>query len=113
MLLSEAGHEISGDVPTLVITDKKELEQFQASHRVWQGIPSIEISKSGRLFATFYSGGTKEYLGNYCVLIASDDGGKSWTDVIACVYLGENYRAYDPALWRDPLGRIWWISNEK
>jgi len=97
----------------MIITDKKKLEAFQASHRVWQGIPSIEISKGGRLFATFYSGGTKEYLGNYCILKTSDDGGNTWSDVVAVVYLGENYRAYDAALWRDPLGRLWWIWSRQ
>ena len=29
----------------MFITDKKELEKYTAPHRVWQGIPGIEVTK--------------------------------------------------------------------
>ena len=57
----------------MLITDKKQLDSFLPHTRVWQGIPSIEKTKGGRLFATFYSGDVKENAGNYCVLLQSDD----------------------------------------
>jgi len=90
----------------MIITDKKQLENFSSSKRLWQGIPSIEVTAGGRIFITFYSGGTKEEIGNYSVLITSDDG-VNFTDVVAAAYR-ENYRCYDPCLWIDPLGRLWW-----
>lgn len=60
-------------------TDFEILHQYSACHRLWQGIPSIECTEKGRLFSAFYSGGTTEQLGNYCVLLKSDDGGDTWT----------------------------------
>lgn len=96
----------------MLIQDVKQLEKYQTEYRIWQGIPSLDVTEKGRLFVTFYSGGTKEYFGNYCVLIKSDDGGKTWSDVIAAIYVGEEARAYDACLWTDPLGRLWWIWNQ-
>ena len=93
----------------MLITDKNELSRFESTNRYWQGIPSIERTKKGRLFATFYSGSYSEYLGNYCVLVKSDDDGKSFTEPIAVSYAGEEKRTYDPCLWIDPLGRLWFF----
>lgn len=54
---------------------------------------------------TFYSGGTKEELGNYVLLFRSDDQ-THFGDPIAVVY-EEDHRCYDPCLWIDPLKRLW------
>ncbi len=89
------------------ITDKTELKRFYAEKRLWQGIPSIERTNGGRLFATFYSGGYTEDYGNFCVVIQSDDDGKTWSEPIAAAYNGENSRCFDSQLWLDPLGRLW------
>lgn len=91
----------------MFITNKKELENFYAEKRLWQGIPGLEITDNGRMFACFYSGGKTEQLGNYCLLIKSDDNAKTWTEPIAVVYVGETSRAYDPCLWIDPQKRLW------
>lgn len=93
----------------MLITDKERLASFAAPERIWQGIPSIERTGRGRMFAVFYSGNIKETLGNYVVLLTSDDDGKTWTDPAACVYTGEMSRAYDSSLWIDPKGRLWWF----
>ena len=45
-------------------TNPEELVHYSSDHRVWQGIPSIEITKKGRIFITFYSGGVTEQIGN-------------------------------------------------
>jgi len=89
----------------MLITDKDNLQKYTTEHRIWQGIPSIEITKNGRIFATFYSGGTKEDIGNYAMLVVSDDG-VNFSEPVAVVYK-ENYRCFDPCLWMDPLGRLW------
>ncbi len=89
----------------MFITDKKELKKYEAKHRKWQGIPSIEVTKNGRIFSTFYSGGITEDIGNYVVLLKSDDG-VNFSEPIAVAYM-EDHRCYDPTLWIDPLGRLW------
>ena len=88
----------------MFFTDKDSLNKFSIDKRLWQGIPSIEVTVGGRIFLTYYSGGTKEDIGNYCILSQSDDG-ENFED-IAITYK-EGFRCYDPCLWIDPLGRLW------
>ena len=90
----------------MLITDKKELSRFGEKYRIWQGIPGIEVTKGGRIFSAFYSGGTKEEIGNFALVVASDDGGKSFSEPIAVAYKKEG-RCFDEVLWIDPLGRLW------
>ncbi len=90
----------------MLITDKTALLQFNTENRIWQGIPSIEVTKGGRIFLTFYSGGTKEEIGNFSIVLKSDDGGKSFSEPIIASYI-EGKRCFDPNLWIDPLGRLW------
>ncbi|MBI4976863.1 MAG: exo-alpha-sialidase [Spirochaetes bacterium] len=94
---------------TMLLTDKNRLHDFYSDNRKWQGIPGIERTKKGRIFATFYSGGVTEELGNYCLLVTSDDDGRTWSEPVAVAYKGDDYRCYDPCLWIDPLGRLWFI----
>ncbi len=89
----------------MLITDKNELQKYTHEHRIWQGIPSIEVTKKGRIFSTFYSGGTKEDIDNFVMLYKSDDG-KDFSELIAVLFK-KDYRCYDPCLWIDPLGRLW------
>ena len=91
----------------MLITDKNELKKYQADQRLWQGIPGIEVTKKGRIFSTFYSGGCDEETGNYVVLLKSDNG-IEFSEPIAVVYK-ENYRCYDACIWIDPLDRLWLI----
>lgn len=91
----------------MFITDKDILKNFESSQRVWQGIPGIERTAGGRLFSCFYSGMTSETCGNYCVVLKSDDEGITWTEPICAAFDGEMNRCFDPVLWIDPLGRLW------
>ena len=86
-------------------TNPEILGNYTAENRLWQGIPSIEVTKNGRIFVTFYSGVTEEAIGNYVVLIKSDDG-KTFSEPIAAAFK-EGHRCYDPCLWIDPLNRLW------
>ena len=88
----------------MLITDKNELLTYSIDKRLWQGIPSIEVSKKGRIFLTYYSGGTKEEVGNFCILSQSDDG-EHFEDI--AITFQDGARCYDPCLWIDPLGRLW------
>lgn len=75
--------------------------------RLWQGIPGIEVTNKGRIFVSLYSGGITEGAGNFAMLLCSDDG-KDFSP-IAVADQGPEGRAYDPCLWIDPLGRLWFI----
>ncbi|MBE7044110.1 MAG: helix-turn-helix transcriptional regulator [Ruminococcaceae bacterium] len=57
----------------MFITDKEKLKKYTKEHRIWQGIPGIEVTKGGRCFLTFYSGGIKETLGNYVMLLSGEE----------------------------------------
>ncbi len=89
----------------MLITDHEKLKEYAATNRLWQGIPSIEVTRNGRIFLAFYSGGTNEEIGNYVVLIKSDDG-KNFSEPVAAAFTIA-HRCYDPSLWIDPLGRLW------
>ena len=58
-------------------TDRPE---WKAAGRQWQGIPAIERTAKGRLYACWYSGGKTEEPGNIIVVEKSDDDGKTWSD---------------------------------
>ncbi len=80
--------------------------------RMWQGIPGIERSPGGRLWATWYTGPLSEGSeGNHAVLVTSGDDGKTWTHPVAVFdptpFFGGN--TGDPHLWRDPQGHVWWF----
>ena len=94
----------------MLITDKNILEQFNSTHRVWQGIPGIARTKKGRTFISFYSGETTETYGNYAVLIKSDTN-TDFGEPIAAVKKEGKFRCFDPVLWIDPLDRLWFIWN--
>lgn len=95
----------------MFITDHKELKKYSAEHRVWQGIAGIEVTRKGRIFACFNSGGTKEDAGNFAVLLKSDDG-MCFEDPIAVVYDKGFCRRADGCLWIDPLERLWFTWAE-
>ena len=84
------------------------LLRYRKEMRIWQGIPGIERTVGGKLFVTWYSGGTTEQLGNYCVLAESCDDGVHFAEPIAVIENGNASRCFDPCLWIDPQGRLWW-----
>lgn len=90
----------------MLITEKEALIKYSTPYRLWQGIPSIEVTGKGRIFVTFYSGGTMEQIGNFSMVLVSDDGGKTFSEPVVVAYK-ENHRCYDPNLWIDPQGRLW------
>ncbi|WP_052361454.1 sialidase family protein [Geminisphaera colitermitum] len=88
--------------------------QYWSQARKWQGIPSIERSPNGRLWATWYAGPHIEGGdGNYAVLVTSDDDGKTWTEPVAVFHPFGFFesKALDPLLWTDPDGNLWWINH--
>lgn len=92
----------------MLVTNAQDLKKYASAQRRWQGIPSVERTQHGRIFVSFYSGGETEQLGNYGVLVFSDDG-KDFSEPVAVADIGADARAYDCCLWIDPLNRLWFI----
>lgn len=84
-------------------------EGLSASSRRWQGVSGVEITRGGRIWSTFLTGGEKEpSIENYVVYSYSDDGGKTWADpFFAIVHPDENVRTIDPSLWLAKDGSLW------
>jgi predicted neuraminidase len=92
-------------------------EEYGSDKRRFQGIPSIEVTKKGRLWALWYAGGPNEPgegPGNYVVAITSEDDGKSWSTPRVVIDPPDDIRAFDAVLWLDPLGRLWlfWAQSQ-
>lgn len=81
--------------------------EYADDTRMFQGIPGLERSKDGRLWALWYSGGITEGELNYVILVTSGDDGKTWSGPKLVIDPPGPVRAYDPALWRDPSGKLW------
>ncbi len=98
----------------MLITDKNELKKYTAANRLWQGIPSIEITEGGTLYYSFFSGSTGEYVGNFSALLRSDDDGKTWSEPVLVAFEEGQMRCFDPCVWRSPTGRLWfyWAQRE-
>jgi len=80
------------------------------AERLFQGIPGIERSPGGLLWATWYAGGPDqpgEGPNNFLVLAASRDGGLHWEETALVHPPTPELRVFDPCLWVDPLGRLW------
>jgi hypothetical protein len=63
-------------------------ESASEEHRAWQGCPSVAVTKNGRLFAGWFSGGAFEpCIRNYNILVKSDDHGKTWSSPLLTISL--------------------------
>jgi len=89
------------------VIHRKADAKYWKENRQWQGIPGIERTTSGRLWAALYSGGDTEGPDNYVVLITSEDDGVTWSRPDLVVDPPGQVRAFDPCLWHDPSGRLW------
>lgn len=83
------------------------------NQRAWQGIPGIERTVQGRVYVSWFTGGPKEPSpDNTVVLSYSDDAGKTFTPPEAMgLPTNDGTRCFDPTLWIDPKGRLWYIFN--
>jgi len=81
--------------------------RYLVEERKWQGIPGLERSPGGRLWATWYTGGSGEGRDNYVLLATSPDDGKTWSEPRLIIEPKGDARAFDPTLWMDPQKRLW------
>ena len=83
--------------------------EYGGATRGFQGIPSMERSPNGRLWAIWYGGrGAGEDEFNYVMLATSGDDGRTWSkETLVIDPDGDGpVRAFDPELWIDPDGRL-------
>jgi hypothetical protein len=109
---SAASDDVAQVVPPLRFSPGPE---YADSVRMFQGIPGIERAANGRLWATWYGGGTGEDKYNYIMLVTSGDDGKTWSPLKLVIDPDRDgpCRAFDPCLWHDPLGRLWLFWAER
>ncbi len=80
--------------------------------RTWQGIPGLERTAKGRVFISWFSGGTREPEPENTVLLCySDDGGNTYTAPMVMGAPQDGSRCFDPVPWIDPRGRLWYFFN--
>lgn len=98
--------------PALFAEGPEPLTVRASTERTWQGIPGLERTPGGRLYACWFSGGAKEPAPeNEVFLSYSDDQGKTFTAPLIVAGPRDASRAFDPTLWLDPEGRLWYIVN--
>ncbi|QDV26396.1 sialidase family protein [Aureliella helgolandensis] len=80
--------------------------------RTWQGIPGLERTAKGRVFVSWFTEGPKEPSPENTVLLCySDDQAKSFNAPEVMAEPKRGTRCFDPTLWIDPKGRLWYIFN--
>ncbi|MCU6709953.1 glycoside hydrolase [Paenibacillus sp. J5C_2022] len=89
------------------LTDIRGNGKYDDAERLFQGIPTIEKTPGGTLWAAFYGGGDNEGPNNYVLIVTSDDNGRTWSSPTWAIDPPGLVRAFDPCLWVDPLGRLW------
>jgi hypothetical protein len=80
--------------------------EYDDSHRLFQGIPSVERAPNGRLWVLWYSGDKREGPQNFVVLVTSGDDGKTWSKPKLVIDPPGFVRAFDACLWLDPSKRL-------
>ena len=85
-------------------------EGFGAATRAWQGCPTVAVTKKGRIFAGWYTGGMFEpCIDNYNVLAMSNDGGETWIDPVLTIGTDKEnrMRRIDIQLWMAENNALW------
>ncbi|MBQ8508687.1 MAG: exo-alpha-sialidase [Clostridia bacterium] len=92
-------------------------EKYTNEHiRHFQGCPTIAVTRGGRIFMGWYSGGRCEpHMENFNLIVKSDDGGETWSKPIVVIpsSMERWVQSLDIQLWIDPDGRfhVFWVQN--
>lgn len=95
---------------------KPKSTKYAEGTRIFQGCPTIAVTRGGRIYLGWYAGGTKEpHMNNYNLLIYSDDKGATWSDPLLVIPSSYemNVHALDIQLFIDPMGalHVCWVQN--
>ena len=90
--------------------------KYEESIRQYQGCPTIAVTRGGRIYLGWYSGGSREpHIENYNILVYSDDNGKTWSSPLLILPSNQELciHALDIQLWIDPTGvlHVYWVQN--
>jgi hypothetical protein len=109
------GDDNSAALPDLALQPPRVTAEFDPdtvkSTRGAQGVPAIERAANGRLWAAWYAGPSPrgvESSKSYVVLATSGDNGATWSEQLL-VRARRFVHTYDPCLWIDPRGRLWFF----
>ena len=100
-------------IPPKLIPNPGSTKDYTRAKRTCTGVPSLAVSRGGRLWAAWFSGTTPGEIiercpNAYVVVSTSGDGGKTWKEVLAIDPDGPGpLKAYDPHPWIDPDGKLW------
>ncbi len=91
--------------------------QYDEGIRHFQGCPTVAVTRGGRVWAGWYSGGTREpHMENYNLLTYSDNGGKHFEPAVLVIPSSKErfVQALDIQLWVDPNGclHVFWVQND-
>ena len=105
--------EMSLDPPRIIASPEPD---HARDKRGAQGVPSIERTPKGKLWAAWYTGVETRRVESpfsYVVLASSDDDGATWAELKLVIQARKFVRAMDPCLWLDPQGRLWffWVQT--
>jgi hypothetical protein len=100
-------------IPPKLIPNPGGTADYTRAKRTCTGVPSMAVSRGGRLWSAWYSGTTPGEIiercpNAYVVVSTSGDGGKTWKEVLAIDPDGAGpLKAWDPRPWIDPDGKLW------
>ena len=80
--------------------------------RRFQGISSLAITPGAYVGHLVRLPTPDEDSNNYVVLSRSTDAGANWQELMVVDPDGLALRAFDPQLWSDPQGRLWWFWTQ-
>lgn len=98
------------------ILKKPKSSKFLEDIRVFQGCPTLAVTRGGRIYAGWYAGGLREpHMDNYNLLVYSDDEGKSWSEPLIIIPSNKEklIHALDIQLFTDKEGvlHLCWVQN--
>ncbi|MDY0166526.1 MAG: sialidase family protein [Thermoguttaceae bacterium] len=103
------------ELPDLALLPPEIITEPEPDHvkgsRGAQGVPAIERTAKGRLWASWYAGKSQrgvESSSSYVVLATSGDDGATWTETLV-LQAPRFCHTYDPCLWINPAGRLWFF----
>ena len=96
---------------------KPEDRIYSEEIRRFQGCTTVAVTKGGRIYLGWYSGGDREpHIDNYNLLVYSDDKGKTFSSELLVIPGSRDHsiQSLDIQLWVDGEGalHVYWVQND-